>query len=98
DYFQLQPNGSRMQADASQGGILEELAEQADKRTKAFLRSLTRQERADVEERLAAMPPADRLEMATVLAHDPDAGRTGDVSLLDADQARIEAPSSDCMD
>ena len=51
------------------------------------IRRMSPQQRAKVEAELKDMPAADAPELVKTLAHDPDAGSTGDVAYIEeADQ------------
>ena len=66
---------------------LDELAQQSDGRTQQAIRRMSLQERAKADAHLKGMPVSDALELVKTLAHDPDAGRTADVSYIEeADQ------------
>ena len=84
-HFKLNATGNALTATG--GAILDELAQQADQRTKRAIRSMSPQQRATVEASLKDMPAADALELVKTLAHNPDAGSTGDVAYIEeADQ------------
>ena len=75
-----EPNGTAI-------SFLDELALQSDRRTQRAIRSMSPQQRAKVEAELKDMPAADVLALVKTLAHDPDAGSTGDVAYIEeADQ------------
>lgn len=67
--------------------LLDELAQQTDRRTEQAIRRISPQQRAKTEAQLREMPAANALELVKTLAHDPDAGRTADVAYIEeADQ------------
>lgn len=69
------------------GSLLDELAKQADRRTQLAIAQMTPTQRLAAEEALREMEPVRRVELLRTLAADPEAGSTGDVSLIEnADQ------------
>ena len=85
EHFNLTAAGDK--AVARGGAIVDELAQQADRRTKQAIQRMSPQQRAKVEAELKDMPAADALELVKTLASDPDAGSTGDVAYIEeADQ------------
>lgn len=80
----------------SDDNLLATLAKQADSRTKAFLRRLSRDQENDLERRLRQMEPEDQVKLLKTLAVDPDAGRAADVQYIEnADQdSRADDPDS----
>ena len=56
----------------STNSILDELVEQADRRTKEFVRRLTPPQRTDLETQLREMPREDAADLLRTLTQDPD--------------------------
>ena len=81
----LHPDGNGV--DAGGGSLLEEMTGQVDQRTRVFMEQMNARKREDTEAELQQMEPEQQVALLKVLAKDPDAGSTGDVSLIeDADQ------------
>jgi hypothetical protein len=84
-HFRLKADGKA--TDVGAGRLLEELANQADKRTRELIEQMSPRERSEAEAQLQQMPREQWPELLRTLARDPDAGSTGDVSLIEeADQ------------
>lgn len=76
-------------------GILDELAQQADRPTTQYLKGLPGEKRQELESQMQQMKPAKRLDLVKTMAHDPDAGRTGDVPYNDNSDSAEAGDDSD---
>ena len=91
-HFGVQVDGDA--AGTAGGSLLEELATQADKRTRERIEQMPERDRAEIEAQLREMPRDDWPKLVQVLATNPEAGGAGDVPLIeDADQdSRLDDP------
>lgn len=74
----------------SSGSILEELAQQAAPQMRTMIERLSREERRRTEAQLKKMSPTQRVELLRTLAKNPDAGRAGDVPLIEEGDSRAQ--------
>lgn len=83
-HFDLQDSDAKREG--TSGNLLDELAEQSDKKTADYLEKLSPDQRYKAQEHLKGMSREEQLNLVGTLALNPDAGSTGDC-YLDAAEA-----------